>query len=109
MPDGKWMSVDEAVEQLMRRAEMFADDPASVYLTLGEIVRTLGISADEILGELSSGRLKAFALHETVMVRAEMGFSGDEFGVSGLDLAKWLDNPQTPPHITARLRGDKAH
>jgi hypothetical protein len=90
--------------------EMMADDPASVVISLADVMRLGGFDVAEIMAELRSGRLRVFPLNESVMIRAELRsgpLPAAHFGVSGDKLLDWMVHPQTPPHIRDRIAGRK--
>ena len=87
-------------------AEMMRNEPESIFVTLHDLNVVYDFSGEELQRELVSGRLKAFPLNESVMLRAELKKKVDPrgFGVSGDDLMAWLIHPDTPPHLVAKIK-----
>jgi hypothetical protein len=87
-------------------AELMRDEPEFVYITLYYLKEVYDFSGEELQRELASGRLKAFPLNDSVMLRAELTNKVDScgFGVSGAALTAWMLNPKTPPHLRAKIK-----
>jgi hypothetical protein len=87
-------------------AEMMRDEPESIFVTLYDLHMQYDFSPEELQRELASGRLKAFPLNESVMLRAELKNKVDArgFGVAGDALKAWIFHPDTPPHLVAKIR-----
>ena len=91
-------------------AELFEDDPASVMFNLAELAVSYNLTGEELLGELRSGRLRAFALNESAFLGKELGvISFGNFAVSGEALVAWVKNPSTPLHLVAKIKPQPRH
>jgi hypothetical protein len=89
---------------------LMEQDPSMVLMPLADFLR--GLSTEELLGELRSGRLIAMGFDETwqAMSRVSSGLPQDrEITVSNFTVAmsrviEWMTNPETPPHLLEQFR-----
>jgi len=77
-------------------AEMLAKDPESVVFSLPDMILQFGFSEHELMAELRAGRLVAKGR------RTQWGFA--DINVSAGAFCSWLDNPNAPPELRARIR-----
>lgn len=88
-------------EEAKRR---FDEDPASLMIPLDAFIKA-GFTFEELLGELRSGRLVAYAENKEVL--AEIRSSGSTsiagFAVSAEDIVAWMTHPETPPDLVDKF------
>jgi hypothetical protein len=145
MTDDKWMSIDEAVERVMKvekcsrqearkkvaeaakakklhykkvpieipmgeplppeeAVRRLEEDPSSVFIPLSEFVHRHGFTPKELIGELSSGRLRSRA-SEVTLFKMQVGepVNPAEVSIDMQALINWITNPKTPPHLVEKF------
>jgi hypothetical protein len=79
----------------------FDADPSSLVMMLNDIVRPGGLTPEEVLGELRSGRLIACGQD---IADPQTGLYGTQI-VVGMDrVVEWITNPETPPQLVAKFK-----
>jgi hypothetical protein len=97
--DGKRVDIPKACFPLLpdKAVKQFDEDKSKLFLPLADFQRPGGMSNDELLGELRSGRLKASAV--------KLSKAHPEAPMVDLQsTAEWMANPQTPAHLVAKFK-----
>jgi hypothetical protein len=91
-----WLEGEEA-------ARLFKEAPEDVVVPFSELLKHC--TWQELLGELRSGRLRAFPLNESAMLLMQLSqlVEPDYFAVTGTELLAWLSHPDTPPALKRKI------
>ena len=88
----------------LEAVKRFDDDPASVLISLQYFLTHCDFTPKELLGELQSGRLRAYGSEATTFkMRIGERTHPAEFVIDGQALINWISNPKTPQHLVAKF------
>jgi hypothetical protein len=90
--------------------KMMKERPDEVLIGLDQLKKAYHYTTDELLAELSSGRLVAGTTNESVAVAMDLAQRGDhsiplyvsDFVVTAVALIEWINNPETPRDIVEK-------
>jgi hypothetical protein len=83
---------------------MYDDDPDHLLITLDQLIKVFGYTKEQLLTELSAGRLIAQASEEVIATAKDGGpVHTRDLVVSSTHLLDWIANPDTPPQIVAKF------
>lgn len=102
-PKSEWLPPEEAV-RLMK------EDPSLLLLPLTDFMRPGGLTQNELLGELRSGRLVARCDPKT-LAGAKIKGKGRaaDFTVDMECVIEWMANPETPKYLVTKFKDSIDH
>jgi hypothetical protein len=92
-----WLDPKEA-------ARLMDENPDQVVFPLDYFIHRFGMTPDQVLSELRSGRLVAEARSGTMRRSKKSTVSASEFLISATALIDWMANPETPPHLVQAVK-----
>lgn len=87
-----WLEPKEAAKQ-------FAEDPTQIVWPLSYFIDRFGMSPEEVLGELRSGRLVSETTPEVLAQMKQGTVDAEKVDITAKSVFDWFAHPETPPRL----------